>query len=73
MATLCNCFICVLFKRRKQNLLLYKTGGRFVHKLISDKIFKIEKQTLVLYSSIEYKFVKPSLKRFETNSEQSLN
>ena len=26
-----------------------------------------------LYSSIEYMFVKPKLKRFETNSEQSLN
>ena len=24
-------FICVLFKRRKQNLLLCKTGGRVVH------------------------------------------
>ena len=29
-----NCFICVLFKRRKQNLLLCKTGGRVVLKLI---------------------------------------
>ena len=38
-----------------------------------DKIFKIEKQTLGLYSSIEYMFVKPNLKQFETNSEQSLN
>ena len=38
-----------------------------------DKIFKIEKQTLGLYSSIEYMFVKPYLKQFETNSEQSLN
>ena len=37
------------------------------------KIFKIEKQTLGLYSSIEYMFVKPNLKQFETNSEQSLN
>ena len=39
----------------------------------NDKIFKIEKQTLGLYSSIEYMFVKPYLKQFETNSEQSLN
>ena len=36
-------------------------------------IFKIEKQTLGLYSSIEYMFVKPNLKQFETNFEQSLN
>ena len=35
------------FKRRKQNLLLCKTGSRVVHLLILDKIFKIEKQTLV--------------------------
>ena len=28
---------------------------------------------LVLYSSIEYMFVKPNLKRLETNSDQSLN
>ena len=35
--------------------------------------FSIETQTLVLYSSIAYMFVKPNLKRIETNSEQSLN
>ena len=28
---------------------------------------------LVLYSSIEYMFVKPNQKRLETNSDQSLN
>ena len=37
------------------------------------KIFKIEKQTLGLYSSIEYMLVKPNLKQFEFNSEQSFN
>ena len=31
ISTFCNCLICVLFKRRKQNLLLCKTGGRVVH------------------------------------------
>ena len=30
-------------------------------------------QTLGLYSSIEYMLVKPNLKQFETNLEQSLN
>ena len=69
ISTLCNYFICVLLKRQKQNLLC-KTGGRVVNKLILDKIFKIGKQTLFLYSSIEYMFVKPSLKRFEINTKQ---
>ena len=73
ISTLCNCFYVCFLSGENKTCSSAKQGVGLCISSYKTKYLRQETQTLVLYSSIQYMFVKPNLKRFETNSEQSLN